>query len=106
MRVMVLALLAALSFPAPMVEAQTTVTPPKAMLGFDIGDDYQLANYTRLSAYWRKLDEESDRVSLVEYGRTSEGRPMLHGHRHLAGQPQAAGPLQGHRAGAWRWPRG
>ena len=58
--------------------AQTPrITSPRSQLGFAIGDDYQLANYTRLSAYWRTLDTESDRVSVVEYGKTSEGRPML-----------------------------
>ena len=56
-----------------------SVTAPKTALGFDIGDDYQLANYTALSAYWRTLDRESDRLTVVEYGTTSEDRPMLMG---------------------------
>jgi hypothetical protein len=67
------------------------ITSPRAALGFDLGDDYQVANYTQLSSYWRTLDRESDRVSLVEYGRSSEGRPMLmaivtspENHRNLA----------------------
>lgn len=67
------------------------VTSPRMALGFDLGDDYQLANYTQLSAYWHKLDQESDRLWVVEYGKTSEGRPMLMGiitspanHRNLA----------------------
>lgn len=54
-----------------------SVTSPKAELGFNIGDDYQLANYTQLSTYWRKLARESGRIRLTEFGRTSEGRPML-----------------------------
>jgi len=62
---------------APQAPQAPAVTSPKTALGFDIGDDYQLANYSRLSAYWRTLDAESDRVRVVEYGRTSEGRPML-----------------------------
>lgn len=57
--------------------AAQAITTPRAALGFHIGDDYQLANYTQLSAYWRTLDRESDRVSVVEYGTSSEGRPML-----------------------------
>ena len=56
---------------------QRTITSPKTHLGFDIGDDYQLANYSQVAAYWRALDRESDRISVVEYGRSSEGRPML-----------------------------
>ena len=45
--------------------------------GHGIGDDYFLANYQQLMAYWRKLEKESDRLHLVEIGKTSEGRPML-----------------------------
>jgi hypothetical protein len=54
-----------------------SITNPHTALGFNLGDDYQLANYTQLSAYWRTLAQESDRISVVEYGRSSEGRPML-----------------------------
>ena len=61
---------------APAV-AQTSLTTPKAFFGFDIGDDYHLANYQRLSAYWRTLDGESDRMVVREIGTTAEGRTML-----------------------------
>ena len=54
-----------------------TVTSPKQHFGFDIGDDYQLATYTQFADYWRKLDTESDRMKVVEIGRTAEGRPQL-----------------------------
>ena len=57
--------------------AQTRITTPKEFLGFNFGDDYQLANYTQISAYWRKLDQESDRMVLEEIGKTAEGRPHL-----------------------------
>jgi drug/metabolite transporter (DMT)-like permease len=50
------------------------ITTPKEALGFNIGDDYQLANYTQLEAYWKKLAAESDRMKLVDIGPTSEGR--------------------------------
>ena len=53
------------------------ITTPKAQFGFDIGADYQLATYRQLADYWRKLDAESDRLSLVEIGKTAEGRPQL-----------------------------
>src|SRR5215472_5982899 len=52
------------------------LTTPKEAFGFDIGDDYQLANYTQLSAWWKKLASESDRMKLVEIGKTEEGRPQ------------------------------
>jgi hypothetical protein len=53
------------------------VTTPKQQFGFDIGDDYQLATYTQFLDYWRKLDKESDRMKVVEIGKTAEGRPQL-----------------------------
>src|SRR5688500_11827435 len=57
-------------------EAQTG-TPPKQFFGFNIGDDYQLATYTQFVEYWQKLDKESDRMKVVEIGKTAEGRPQL-----------------------------
>jgi hypothetical protein len=58
--------------------AQTTpkVTTPKEALGFNLGDDYQVANYTQLEAYWKTLAVESDRMKLVSIGQTAEGRPQ------------------------------
>ncbi|WP_231458571.1 M14 metallopeptidase family protein [Pedobacter sp. Leaf132] len=50
------------------------VPSPKSHFGFDIGDDYQLANYTQTEAYFKKLAETSKRVKLVDIGRTEEGR--------------------------------
>ncbi len=56
---------------------QAKVTSPREQFGFDIGDDYQLANYTQLANYWHKLERESARIRVVEIGTTAEGRPML-----------------------------
>ncbi len=53
------------------------VTSPKQHFGFNIGDDYQLATYTQFVDYWQKLDKESDRMKVVEIGKTAEGRPQL-----------------------------
>ncbi len=65
--------------PAPQAPspAATRVTTPNEQFGFAIGDDYQLATYEQLTAYWRKLDAESDRMALVDIGRTAEGRTQL-----------------------------
>ncbi|MFY9572994.1 MAG: M14 metallopeptidase family protein [Blastocatellia bacterium] len=57
--------------------AQTKVTSPKEQLGFNFGDDYQLANYSQLVDYWKKLAQQSDRMKLVEIGKSAEGRTML-----------------------------
>lgn len=52
---------------------------PKEHFGFDIGDDYQLANFTQTEEYFKKLAAESDRVILQSIGLTEEGRnqPMM-----------------------------
>ena len=57
--------------------APATLTTPKAHFGHDIGDDYTLVNYTQYVEYLRKLDRESDRMTVVEIGKTEEGRPEL-----------------------------
>src|SRR5437660_303966 len=52
------------------------ITTPKEQFGFNLGDDYQLTNYSQLSEYWQKLAKESDRMRLVDIGKTAEGRPQ------------------------------
>jgi hypothetical protein len=55
-------------------QGTSPITTPKQHLGANIGDDYFLASYSQLEAYWKVLDRESDRLSLVDIGRTTEGR--------------------------------
>jgi len=62
---------------APALPAQTRVTSPKEFFGFNIGDDWKLANYDQFQAYWKKIDQESDRMVVEEIGKTAEGRPQL-----------------------------
>jgi len=52
------------------------ITPAKDLIGFSIGDDYHMANYTQISTLWKKWATESNRVKMVSYGTTEEGRPM------------------------------
>ena len=61
----------------PIPAAAAGVTSPKQQFGFDVGDDYRLVNYKQLVAYWKKLDAESDRMTLVDIGKTAEGRTMV-----------------------------
>ena len=60
-----------------LASAQGKITSPKEQFGFNVGDDYQLVNYTQLVAFWQKLDKESDRMILKDIGKTAEGRPMI-----------------------------
>lgn len=72
-----LAIVASLAIvPAPLI-AQTRITSPQTALGFGIGDDYHLATYTQLHAYWVTLAGESPRMVLDTIGTTAEGRPQV-----------------------------
>ncbi len=50
---------------------------PKDVFGFMPGDDYKLASYEQMVAYYRALDEASPRVELREIGASVLGRPLL-----------------------------
>ena len=66
--------------PSPAAAPRRTpprLTTPMAEWGHNIGDDYFLADYQQLIAYWKKLEKESPRLHVVEIGKSSEGRPML-----------------------------
>ena len=49
---------------------------PEQFFGFPMGADRRLANWDRLLAYYRRLDA-SDRMRLVELGKSSEGRSFI-----------------------------
>ncbi len=52
------------------------VPTPKEHLGFAPGDDLKLADYADVAGYFQKLAKASDRIKLVEFGKSSEGRAM------------------------------
>ena len=51
------------------------VPTPEAVLGYRVGADYKLASYDESITYFRRLDAASERLELVEIGRTSFNRP-------------------------------
>jgi hypothetical protein len=53
------------------------VPTPASVLGWEPCSDYKLATYEQIADYYRKLDKASDRMRLVEIGKTEEGRPQL-----------------------------
>ena len=82
--ILALGLAAALALVAPVAQTQVDaqaqaaapkVTAPKEEWGHNIGDDYFLANYDQLVAYWKKLDKESPRMVYQEIGQTAMKRP-------------------------------
>jgi hypothetical protein len=70
-----LAVLIAVALAPPLPAAD--VTKPKDHFGFDLGDDYCLANYKQYAAYLRKIEKETDRLKVVSIGKTEEGRDQL-----------------------------
>ena len=54
---------------------QSNVPTPESVLGYQIGADFKLASYEDSIGYFRQLDAASDRLQLVEIGRTSFNRP-------------------------------
>ena len=55
---------------------RAAVPTPREHLGFTPGDDYKLADTTQIFGYFQKLAAASDRIRLVEFGKSSLGKPM------------------------------
>jgi len=55
---------------------RAAVPTPQEHLGFAPGTDYKLADFGQISGYFQKLAQSTDRLKLVEFGRTSENRPL------------------------------
>src|SRR5262245_30427504 len=57
--------------------APSRVTSPVEQFGKNIGDDYFLVNYTKYLEYLKKMDAQSERMVVVDIGKTEEGRPEV-----------------------------
>ncbi len=53
------------------------IIPPEKHLGFQPGQDFKLANWSQITGYFRLLDEASDRVKVIELGKTTLNRPLI-----------------------------
>ena len=60
---------------ASVARAQEVPTP-ESLLGFEVGADFHLATYDESIAYFKRLDEATDRLTLRQVGETSAGRPF------------------------------
>ena len=59
----------------PALAQQAGVPTPESVLGFAVGADFKLATYEESIRYFQRLATVSNRIKLLEVGRTSEGRP-------------------------------
>src|SRR5207248_1559766 len=53
------------------------IAPPRAVLGFDPGEDRKLADWPTLVRYYQALAKASDRVRYHELGHTTRGVPFV-----------------------------
>ncbi|HEY7924171.1 MAG TPA: M14 family zinc carboxypeptidase, partial [Vicinamibacteria bacterium] len=72
-----LAAAAAVAALAPGAPAAPSVPAPESVLGFVPGEDRKLAPWRQVLAYLTALDAASERVSVEEVGKTTEGRPFV-----------------------------
>jgi Zinc carboxypeptidase len=70
------ALFAAVLLAQPIVGTQSTTSlpTPESVLGFKPGADYKLATYEDSVNYFRRLDAASDRMTMMEAGKSTQGR--------------------------------
>ena len=52
------------------------IPTPREHFGFSPGDDYKLAGVDEIHGYFQKLTLSSDRIRWVEFGKSSNGKPM------------------------------
>ncbi|MCB0545634.1 MAG: zinc carboxypeptidase, partial [Saprospiraceae bacterium] len=64
-----------LQYYLPDISYDTAIPTPAAVLGYEVGAWH--VTHDQLLAYMRSLDQASDRISIVEYGRSHENRPLI-----------------------------
>lgn len=58
-------------------EAGADPKSPEQFYGHAVGEDRALLSWDQILSYMEHLDDESDRVELLELGRSTEGRPFV-----------------------------
>ena len=51
-----------------------SIPTPESVLGFQPGADFKLATYDQVVSYFQKVDAASDRMTMVQAGKTTQGR--------------------------------
>ncbi len=59
----------------PKITYDVKITTPKQFLGFEVGERH--VSPDQLYYYMKQLELESNRIKLIEYARTFEGRPLI-----------------------------
>jgi hypothetical protein len=73
----VLVLLSFAAVSSPVAAAIAAPPTPESFLGFRVGADRKLADYSQIVRYLEALDQGSDRLTLQKLGKTTLGRDMV-----------------------------
>jgi zinc carboxypeptidase len=97
MRLLTALLLSSLAFAAP--------PTPESVLGHKPGDDFFLASYDESLGYFQKLAASTDKLKLIQVGKTTQGRDW---YLAVISSPQNLAQLDKHKDAARRlaWARG
>ncbi|MEM1120303.1 MAG: M14 metallopeptidase family protein [Bacteroidota bacterium] len=74
MRFRLLTFLSLFAFLTNLLNAQ--VPSPEEVFGFQVGADYKLADYDQMLDYYDQLANTSDRVKMIDVGKSVMGRPI------------------------------
>ena len=61
----------------PKLVAQSEVTSPEMFFGHAMGADHKLARWDKMIEYFKLLDQESDRLEVIDMGPSTEGARFL-----------------------------
>src|SRR4051812_27622600 len=57
--------------------APSQITSPEQFFGFEPGSERKIARWDRIVAYFSQLEQQSDRIKVVDLGPSTEGNPFL-----------------------------
>jgi hypothetical protein len=58
-------------------EPANTIPSPRAVFGFNPGDDRTIMDWKQITDYFRQLDRASDRLQVQTFGQSTLGRPLI-----------------------------
>ncbi|MDP2958928.1 MAG: M14 family zinc carboxypeptidase [Longimicrobiales bacterium] len=67
----------ALALALPARTAGQQIPSPESFFGFQMGADRKLARWDRMAEYYRLLDQASDRIQVMDMGKSTLGNPFL-----------------------------
>jgi len=53
------------------------ILSPKEFFGFQLGSDRKIARWDKIVKYFNKLQEQNDKIKVIDMGPTTEGNPFL-----------------------------